>query len=166
MNQNIEQKVTDIIINPLELLGFELVKVSLGGHNSRVLEILIDRLDQEKVSISDCQLVSRNISALLDVEEVILDKYYLEVASCGIERPLTKMNDFSKFIGQEAKIKLKELMNGCGNYQGKIIKVENENIQIEVNSEIISIPFELVKKARLVFTEEMFRIALNKEEKK
>jgi ribosome maturation factor RimP len=115
--QTIEQKIIDITQDAVKDRGFDLVKVMLKGSAHKVLEVLIDRLDTEKVSITDCRNVSRTISALLDVEDVISDKYFLEVSSAGMERPLVKLEDYSRFNGREATIKLKKLLNGRSKYQ-------------------------------------------------
>src|ERR1044071_1618799 len=112
MNQTLEQKVFEAIKETVNRLGFDLVKVSLQGPKSEILEILIDRADERKVSIADCKLVSRNISPLLDVEDLISERYYFHVSSCGIERPLVKFEDYVRFHGSDIKIKLNEPVNG------------------------------------------------------
>ena len=167
MHQPIEQKVATIIKDTVKTLGFDLVKVSLQGAQSNVLEILIDRLGNSKVSIADCKLVSKNISALLDVEDVISDKYYLHVASCGVERPLVKFEDYQRFLNHDVKVKLKEPVEGRSKYSGVISKAENDNVEITTeDKKIISTAFDNIKGANLVMTDEMFRNLLNKSEPK
>lgn len=160
--QTIEQQIINTIQDNLKDLGFDLVKVTLKGSNHKVLEVLIDRLDGNKVNIVDCRNVSRNISALLDVEDIISDKYFLEVCSAGIERPLIKFEDYTRFVGREASIKLKELLNGRTRYQGKIVKAEDNKIHLHNNGEDIVLAFDMIKKASLVLTDEMFRNLMNK----
>ena len=163
MSQALELKVSELIESAINALGFELVKVGFTGVNSKVLEILIDKLDYTKVTISDCKQVSRNISTLLEVEEIINDEYSLEVSSCGIERPLVKFKDYVRFINSEIKIKLKEPLNGRLKYQGVIMKAENDNIEFMPNGEeLVQIPFDIIKNAKLVLTDKMFRELLNK----
>ena len=160
--QTIEQKITSVIQDTITDLGFDLVVVRLRGSNHKILEVLIDRLDGEKITIADCRNVSRNISALLDVEDIISDKYFLEVSSSGIERPLLKFEDYNRFCGREVNIKLKESLNGQTNYRGKIIKTENNKIYLHVKGKDIIILFDLIKNASLILTDEMFRDLLNK----
>lgn len=160
--QTIEQQIIDIVQDTLETLGFDLVKVTLKGTHRKVLEVLIDRLDGSKVSIADCRNASRNISALLDVEDIIKDKYFLEVSSAGVERPLVKFADYIRFIGKEANIKLNTLLDGKTRYQGKIIKAEDNKVYLSVNNQEIIIAFDMIKKASLVLTDEMFRNLMNK----
>jgi ribosome maturation factor RimP len=163
MTQALEQKISEIIESTVNSLGFELVKLALTGVNSKVLEILIDKLDHSKVTIADCRQVSRNISTLLDVEDVITDEYSLEVSSCGVERPLVKFNDYVRFVNSEVKIKLKEQVNGRLKYQGVIMKAEDNNIELKPDQEeLVLIPYDIIKNAKLVLTDKMFRELLNK----
>lgn len=162
----IEQQIIEIIQETLETLGFDLIKVTLKGTTHKVLEILIDRIDGEKVSIQDCKNVSHNVSALLDVEDIIADKYFLEVASAGIERPLIKFQDYIRFQGREVNIKLKSLLKEQHRYQGKIMKAENDQIYLATSTGEIVILFDMIKKASLVLTEEMFKNLMTKNLKK
>lgn len=156
------QKITEIAQDSLTELGFDLVKVTLRGTSHKILEILIDRIDGRNVSVADCREVSKNISALLDVEDIISNKYFLEVSSAGIERPLVKFADYGRFIGREANIKLKELLNGCSRYQGRLVKAEDNKIYLICKGEEVVVPFDLIKKASLVLTNEMFKKLMNK----
>ncbi len=166
MSQFIEQKVAAIIESTLNTLGFDLVRVRMSGATFKVLEVLVDRLDGQKISVADCRSASRNISALLDVEDVIKDKYYLEVASPGVERPLMKVSDYTKFLGYVIKVRLKEKIHGAGHYQGKIEKVDGQQIYLHVAGNEIIIDFDLIKSANLVLTDEIFKQLLNKETNK
>lgn len=142
--QTIEQQIINIVQDTLVTLGFDLVKVTLKGTHNKVLEVLIDRLDGNKVSIADCRNASRNISALLDVEDVIKDKYFLEVSSAGVERPLVKFTDYIKFVGKEANIKLNTLLDGKTRYQGKIVKANDNKVYLSVNNQEIVIAFDMI----------------------
>lgn len=160
--QTIEQQIIDIVRDTLETLGFDLVKVTFKGTHHKVLEVLIDKLDGSKVSIGDCRNASRNISALLDVEDIIKDKYFLEVSSAGMERPLVKFADYTRFIGRETNIKLNAILDGKTRYQGKIIKAEDNKVYLNVSGQEIVIAFDMIKKASLVLTDEIFRNLMNK----
>ena len=93
-----EEKIRPLIESVIDDLGLDLVKVSFQGGSRKVLEILIDRKDGNKVQVKDCREVSKNVSSILDVEDIIKDKYFLEVASAGVERPLVKLQDFERFL--------------------------------------------------------------------
>jgi ribosome maturation factor RimP len=157
-----ENKISELIEDTVNSLGFGLVKVSINGSKSKIVEILIERLDGENVQLADCQLVSRNISAILDVEDIIPEKYFLEVSSAGVERPLVKPSDFERFKDHEIKIRLKEAWNGNLTYKGKLLGLNDNKIRLQSKNVELSFDYDNVKKANLIFTEEMFRASLNK----
>lgn len=160
-----EQKIADLIEDTLKLLGFELVKVTIHGVGTKILEVLIERIDGEKIQVGDCQKVSRNISAILDVEDIIPGKYFLEVSSAGIERPLVKLTDYDKFLGREVKIRLKSAFNGSLTYKGKLLARDEEKIKLDSKNIMQSFDFHNIKSAKLIMTDEMFRALLNKKDK-
>lgn len=159
-----EQRITEIIESTINSLGFELVKVMVRGSATKIVEVLIEHTDDEKVQVSDCQKVSRNISALLDVEDAIPGKYFLEVSSAGIERPLTKLNDFIKFKDREIKIRLKSAVNGNLSFRGKLLGVVDDKIKIQSKNIELLFDYNNIKNAKLVLTDEMFKTLLNKKE--
>lgn len=157
VSNSLEKRIIEIIEPDVVDIGFELVSVRLKTTSPKVLEILIDKLDNEKVSVGECQKVSQLISALLDVEDIIEGVYHLEVSSSGAERLLVKFENYIRFSGREVKIKLNAPLNGRTRYQGKIIKAENNAIYLQSDSGEIVIDYDLIKKSSLVLTDEMFK---------
>lgn len=157
-----EQRVTSLIESTVNTLGFDIVKVIIHGTSTKVVEILIERIDGEKVQVNDCQIVSKNISAMLDVEDIIPGKYFLEVSSAGVERPLVKITDFEKFAGREVKIRLKAAFNGNLTYKGQLLGVDGEEVKLKSKNIEMSFDYSNIKNAKLVLTEDMFRALLNK----
>jgi ribosome maturation factor RimP len=157
-----EQRITNLIESTINMLGFELVKVVIHGTGTKIVEVLIERTDGEKIQVNDCQTVSRNISAVLDVEDIISGKYFLEVSSAGVERPLVKITDFDKFAGREVKIRLKTAFNGNLTYKGELLGVEGESIKLKSKNIELSFDYNNIKSAKLVLTDDMFRALLNK----
>lgn len=159
----LENKIYEIIDAPLQHMGFGIVRTriynrNVGANNVKVLEILLERLDEVPITVGDCTNASNHISTLLDVEDVIESKYTLEVASAGIERPLIKLQDFERFKDRVADIKLHNLVEGSKRHQGTLMGVNGNNIKVKIESkEIIEIDFENIKGARLVLTDELFR---------
>ena len=160
-----ERKLAELLEDTINDLGFGLVRITIQGSKTRVVEILIERLDGEKIQVGDCQKVSRNISAVLDVEDVVPGKYFLEVSSAGLERPLVKMEDFEKFADREIKIRLKVALNGNLTYKGKLLGVKEGKIALQSKNVELFFDLDDIKKANLVLTEEMFRSLLNKSSK-
>jgi ribosome maturation factor RimP len=161
-----ENKIAELIEDTIIGLGFELVRVAINGSKPKIVEILIERLDGEKVQIADCRSVSHNISAILDIEDVISGKYFLEVSSAGVERPLVKEKDFERFQGREIKLRLKEAWNGNLTYKGKLLGMEGGKIKLQSKNVELSFDYDNIKKANLIFTEEMFKASLNSKNKK
>ena len=158
----IEEKICNIALHALNNLGYNIVQAKLTGLKPQRLEILIEKLDGSNVTVSDCRTASKNISTLLDVEDVISDKYFLEVSSAGIERPLVTLEDFSKFAGKEISLKLYKALNDKKKFQGKLEGVEEENVILNVNNEKIKLAYADIKGANIVFTDEMFKESLKK----
>ncbi|MDP4709540.1 MAG: ribosome maturation factor RimP [Rickettsiaceae bacterium] len=157
-----ESKITKLIESTVNDLGFELVKVTIHGTAHTTLEVLIERKDEEKLQVGDCQLVSRNISAVLDVEDVLAGKYFLEVSSTGLERPLVKLQDFERFVDRDIKIRLKTAWNGNLTYTGKLLGLDGDKVKLKSKNVELSFDYDSIKRANLVFTEEMFRALLKK----
>lgn len=159
-----EQRVTSLIESTVNTLGFDIVKVIIHGTGTKIVEILIERIDGEKVQVNDCQVVSKNISAMLDVEDIIPGKYFLEVSSAGVERPLVKITDFNKFAGREVKIRLKVAFNGNLTYKGQLLGLDGEKIRLKSKNIEMSFDYSNIKNAKLVLTDDMFRALLNKKD--
>lgn len=152
-----EEKIAALIETAINDLGLDLVKLTFQGGSRKILEVHIDRKDGNKVQVKDCRDVSRNISAILDVEDIIKDKYFLEVSSAGVERPLVKLEDFERFTGKEIKLKLKEPHNGKISFKGKLIEVKDRDIVIKSKNVQLVFAYDNIKGANLVLTDEIFR---------
>ena len=139
----------------LELLGIEYLP-SPGGALVRLYidvpqaEAAGEEMAQRLVGIEDCESVSREVSAQLDVEDPITGNYTLEVSSPGIDRPLFGAAQFARFIGESAKVTLKLPQDGRRRLQGKILRVEGETIVFELDKAEFVVDASNVDKARLV----------------
>lgn len=151
---NISENIYKLIELPLSELGYEVVRIRFGerGGSDMVLQIMIENKNESIVTIKDCEKASVNISAILDVEDIISSSYNLEVSSPGIDRPLTRLKDFSNSLGKKIKIELFEQIEGRKRFSGSVDKVEESNIffKLDDQDEIISIKFGDMKKAKLV----------------
>ncbi|HBS48820.1 MAG TPA: ribosome maturation factor RimP, partial [Rhodobacteraceae bacterium] len=107
----IDRRLAEIITPAIEDLGYELVRVRLISGKSTTLQIMADR-PEGGIEVDECAEISNAVSAVLDVEDPILDAYTLEVSSPGIDRPLTRQKDFDVWSGYEAKIETDELVDG------------------------------------------------------
>ena len=120
-----------------------------------VLRVQIDRPGpaasaEESVSVEDCARVSRDLSAILDVEDVVPIAYTLEVSSPGLDRPLKRLEDYRRFVGRDATIRLKLPQDGRRRFDGRLVAVEEGNVVVEIEGARMSLAFEDIERARLV----------------
>jgi ribosome maturation factor RimP len=130
--------LTDVnILIPLiapeaEALGFDLVRVMwFNGEDGLTLQVMAERPDTRQLVIEDCAALSRRISEKFDEIDPIVEPYRLEVSSPGIDRPLTRLSDFSDWAGHEASIKLADLVDGRKTLRGDLVGVDGEDITID-----------------------------------
>jgi ribosome maturation factor RimP len=162
-------RVAEIIEPALADRGFRLVRVTVTGAEGKTLQIMAERADGT-MTIDDCETISKEVSPLLDVHDPISDAYRLEVSSPGIDRPLVRPSDFEVWAGHEAKIEVKELIDGRRRFRGILDGFEDGEVRIEVDlgaagKNIIGIPVGLIGEARLVLTDELVREALSRAKK-
>nr|WP_281501602.1 ribosome maturation factor RimP [Kordiimonas laminariae] len=147
-------KISDIIEATVESLGFELIRVTYGGGRKPTLQIMAERPDGT-MNVDDCATLSREISLLLDVEDPLPEEYLLEVSSPGIDRPLTRVKDFERWIGFDAKIELNEQLDGRRRFRGKMLKFDGETISISTDEGDFDLAYADVSKAKLLLTDEL-----------
>jgi ribosome maturation factor RimP len=149
------RQVEDLIAPSLRDMGYELVRVMLRGRERPTLEIMAERADRAPMTVEDCAEISRAVSALLDVEDPLPGSYVLEVTSPGIDRPLVRPDDFARFAGFEARIETAAPIDGRRRFKGRLIGVEGDEVRIDVDGAVVPVPLALVKKAKLVLTDEL-----------
>jgi len=137
------------LIEPvLGRLGFELVELEYAAARHGLLRVFIDRAGG--VGLEDCAAVSRELSALLDLEDPIPGPYTLEVSSPGFDRVLRTRAHFGRFVGARVFVELKEPRAGRRRYTGKLLTVDDAGIALEVDREHVAVAFTEIGKARLV----------------
>jgi len=138
------------LLEPVVLgMGYELVEIEYQPNPKHgVLRLYIDK--ESGILLEDCTEVSRQISALIDVEDPIPGHFNLEVSSPGLDRPLRKMEDFIKFTGEVAKIQMAMPMEGQKNFKGRISGVEDDLLILECEDKVVRLPVTAIHKARLV----------------
>ncbi len=152
--QALTQRFTEVLADlGLECLGVEF-NPSQGQSTLRIYLDLLDKTgpdgERREVGIEDCETASRELSALLDVEDPIPGNYVLEVSSPGIDRPLFTAAQFAKVGGQEVKLLLKSSLEGRRRLRGKLISVEGEHIVLETEGKTFEFDHALVESARVV----------------
>ena len=155
--KSLVEQIEALIAPSLTSMGFEIVQVKLmDGKNSQTLQIMAERLDGS-MSLDDCTQVSRQVSAILDVEDVIPKAYRLEVSSPGIDRPLVKLSDYTDFQGHAAKIETVLPVDGRKRFSGVLKGVADNKIHITVDGRDHQIPFADIQTAKLVLTDALIK---------
>lgn len=130
--------------------GYELVDVEWKNESGWVLRVFLDQ--PGGVTLDDCASVSRELSAVLDVADVIHVAYSLEVSSPGLNRPLKKEADFARFVGKKAKIRTRHPVGESRrNFSGTLVGVAGGKVKIDVGDQICEVPVDDVEKANLVY---------------
>ncbi len=151
-----------IVSSALTDLGYELVRLTFQGDRRPTLQIMAERPDGS-MDIEDCEIISRHLSALFDVEDPITNNYVLEVSSPGIDRPLVKFADYTKYSGHLAKIELDAQPADFKQrkFTARIVKTENDaDIHFLANEggkleQVLTINFNSIVKAKLILTDEL-----------
>ena len=151
-----DRRMAEIITPVIEDLGFELVRVRLMSGKTTTLQIMADK-PEGGIEVDDCAEISNAVSAVMDVEDPILDEYTLEVSSPGIDRPLTRLKDFETFEGYEAKLETADLIDGRRRFKGALAGVEGDEVLINIEEGTIGLKFDWLSDAKLVLTDDLIK---------
>ncbi len=159
----LDRRIAEIAGPVIEDLGFELVRVRLMTGKESTLQIMAQRPDGT-IEVDDCGEISTAVSAVLDVEDPIIEAYTLEVSSPGIDRPLTRLKDFDQWAGYVAKIETTELIDGRRRFKGTLAGTEGDEVLITLDDQAeeitIGLKFDWLSDAKLVLTDELIREVL------
>ncbi|MCX7512442.1 ribosome maturation factor RimP [Frateuria sp. STR12] len=148
--QALAQRFTEVLADQgVECLGVEF-SPSQGQSTLRVYLDVLDHADGREVTLEDCESASRELSALLDVEDPIPGHYVLEVSSPGIDRPLFTAEQFARVVGQEVKVLLKAPIEGRRRLRGKLVAVDGERLSFEAEGKAFEFDHDAVESARVV----------------
>lgn len=154
-----DRRLFDMLSPMVEDMGFEIVRIRLMGGNTPILQVMAQRPDGT-IEVDDCGEISTAISALMDVEDPIVEAYTLEVSSPGIDRPLTRLKDFDQWVGHEAKLETAELIDGRKRFKGPLAGTEGDEVLIEIEEGTIGLKFDWLSDAKLVLTDDLIREVL------
>jgi len=148
MRRNLTQ-LWDLLEPVIAGLGYELVEIEYQPSLKHgILRIYIDQ--ERGIGLEDCKQVSEQVSALLDVEDPITGHYDLEVSSPGLDRPLRKIEDYQRFTGEIARIRLGMPIGGQRNFKGRLAGVEDDAVRLDCENGQVTLPLASIEKARLV----------------
>ncbi|MEN8723695.1 MAG: ribosome maturation factor RimP [Alphaproteobacteria bacterium] len=154
----LDDELEALLTPTIEAMGFEVIRVRLLGNSPQILQIMAERPDGT-ISVDECANISRAVSAVLDVEDPVSGNYTLEVSSPGIDRPLTRLKDFDRFDGLEAKIELKQAVDGQRRFRGRLDGVEGDEVRLVTEQGILGFALEMIDQAKLVMNDELLKMA-------
>lgn len=164
-NTPLGQSIENLIEPTLNHMGFEIVRVAISGAKSLTVQVMAERPDGT-LSIDDCEEISKTVSTLLDVEDLIEDAYRLEVSSPGLDRPLTRPAHFDRYKGFEAKVEMDDLIDNRKRFSGLLAGMDGKDILLTIDGTDIRLPFARMQRAKLLMTDDLVRHALRQDKKK
>jgi ribosome maturation factor RimP len=163
------ERIVKLLAPAAESKGARIVEVAYAG---RTLKVSAERTDYSSLTIKECEDLSRGFSALLDVEDLIPGKYFLEVGTPGMDRPLTRPEDFAHFMGRDVKVELKDSPfdgDDRKRFKGKIVSAKDDGIEVEATPDgqtrTIRFGFGDVLKAKLLITDDDIKRILKDNER-
>jgi ribosome maturation factor RimP len=150
------RRIEEIITPSVGDMGYEIVRVQLSGAQQPVLQIMAERIDGGAMTVEDCADISRAVSALLDVEDPIASAYTLEVSSPGIDRPLTRLQDYADWAGHEARITLHDQRGGRKQFSGTLEGLDGDSVKLtDKSGQPHALPFSDIASAKLLLTNKL-----------
>jgi len=153
MHAGLEARIAAIVQPGIADLGYELVRVAVLGRERPTVQIMADRADGTQISVEDCERISRNVSAVMDVNDPIPGRWTLEVSSAGIDRPLTRVKDWNRFAGHLARVELTIPVNGRKRVTGMILSADPAMARLREGELEHELPFADIRRAKLVLTD-------------
>lgn len=164
-NSVIIQLIDGLVRPAIEGLGFSLVRIKLSSQRGEdVLQIMAEPADGEReMTVEDCAQISRHVSAIMDVEDPITSAYRLEISSPGIDRPLTSIEEFERFIGHTVNVEMEWPVDGRKRFKGDILSAEAGVIVLQLDAKNkVSLEFEGMQSAKLALTDDLIKQYLSK----
>jgi ribosome maturation factor RimP len=155
-----DQGLLELLDPVAEASGYEIVRLRLmGGEHARRLQIMAERPVDGDMNVEDCARLSRAISEIMDAADPIAGEYTLEVSSPGVDRPLTRLKDFSVYEGYEARLELDRVAEGRKRFKGMLAGVEDDAVAIDLEGEeeTAIIPFAWIVEAKLILTDQLMK---------
>jgi len=138
----------------IEKAGFRLVRLRIMGGAAKTLQVMAERPDGS-MDVEGCAILSHALLDFIEAEDPIEGDYEIEVSSPGIDRPLTRLMDFSRWAGHEAKIELNAALDGRRRFRGLLLGLDGQDVMIRVDNSDIRFPFRAIANAKLVLTDKL-----------
>lgn len=155
-HSGLEARIAGAIAPSLLDMGYELVRVLVLGRERPTVQIMADRADGTQISVDDCERITHAVSALLDVDDPLPGAWTLEVSSAGIDRPLTRLKDWVRFAGHQARVEMLMPHEGRRRFTGIIVGADEAaaRLRLEDGSEVALVMAD-IRRAKLLLTDEL-----------
>jgi len=154
-HSGIEARIATTIAPTLLHMGYELVRVLVLGREKPTVQIMADRADGALITVSDCETITHQVSAMLDVDDPLPGAWTLEVSSAGIDRPLTRLKDWVRFVGHQARVEMLMPVDGRRRFTGTILGADAEAVRLRVEDADVILPMGDIRRAKLMLTDEL-----------
>ena len=155
-HEGLEARIADAITPSLGHMGYELVRVQVSGKERPVVQVMADRADGAAFTVEDCEAISRQVGAVLDVADPIRGEWTLEVSSAGIDRPLTRAKDWNRYAGHLAQVELVVPVGDRKRFKGIAMGADAEVARLRTEDGVEhAFPRGNIRKAKLVLTDEL-----------
>jgi len=153
----LDERILSLAEPLAQSMGLRIVRVRVMSGKRSTVQIMAERLSDGLMDVDNCADLSRELSALLEVEDPLKDAYVLEVSSPGVDRPLTELSDFSTYTGFVARVELDRFVEGRKRFRGVLAGVAGDNIEIDLDGEEdrAEIPYAWISEAKLLITDEL-----------
>ncbi len=150
----LEAKIAGMVSPQLNNLGYDLVRVAVLGRERPTVQIMADRVDGSQISVDDCERITHAVSAVLDVEDPLPGAWTLEVSSAGIDRPLTRVKDWVRFAGHQARVEMLMPLEGRRRFTGIVLGADEAHARLRLDdgSDVL-LPLNDVRRAKLLLTD-------------
>lgn len=150
----LEEKIAETISPVMADMGIDLLWVEFKGG---ILSVFAENPKTHKLTLGECTDISRELSPILEVEDLIDGRYRLEVSSAGIDRPLFKPADFARYHDLEVKVELDQLIEGQKKFRGIIEDSNEEHVTLKTDQGTLDLPHTSIYKAKLVMTDNLIK---------
>lgn len=150
--------LTELIEPEAKALGLSVVRIAMfGGTSDPTLQVMAERPDTRQLTLDDCAALSRAVSERLDAVDPIEHAYRLEVSSPGIDRPLTRTEDFADWTGHDARLRLSRAIDGRKAFDGTLTGVEGDEILVDAKHGAMRVPIDAIASAKLLLTDRLIK---------
>lgn len=163
-----DRKILELLDPVAEAAGLDIVRLRVMGGQTRRLQVMAERPSDHDITVEECARLSRAFSQVLDAADPIAGEYVLEVSSPGIDRPLTRIEDFETWEGYEARLELDRLVENRKRFRGVLSGVEDGNVAIDLEGEeeTALVPFAWIVEAKLVLNDELMKLGAEQRAKR